>query len=283
MRRSSLGDCIASWIHGKENILIALESYFDGSNIGGWEKGSLVTLAGYATDDEIWKSFDEGWNKVLNDDSRRPAADHLHMRKAAHFVPPFDHHHGWNMKRVGILITDLLEFVQTIDKKRFRQFACTVDLDDYRKVRNEGLVLDSSTENCILHCPRMMLAWYTLQYPGLIHSAHYFFDVDEPFKQPFEDMWKREKSDVLKPGASDMIWSVIKTVTTVTMKDKPALQAADLLAWASNRSYVAQYKHEPISFGHLEPVMKQIIPSSWVVWDESKFRQHYRNGRLEVY
>ncbi len=283
MQRSSLGECIGSWLRDAGNILVAMEAYFDGSNIGGWEKGTLVTLAGYATDDELWASFDDGWNAVLRDSSRRPAADHLHMRKAAHLVPPFDHKHGWNMQRIGFLITDLLMYLQTIDKKRFRQFGCTIDLNAHRKVAAEGLVGDSPIQICADHTPKMALAWYTLDYPGLIHSAHFFFDVDEPFKALFEEKWKKEKNNVLTPGASDMIWSVIKTVTTACMKDKPALQAADLLAWASNRSYAASVRNEPIQFSHLEPVMKQIIPSSWIVWNEAKFRQHYRSGNLTVY
>ena len=54
------------------------------------------------------------------------------------------------------------------------------------------------------------------------------------------------------------------------MKDKPALQAADLLAWASNRVLTAP---EVASAKHLEWIMKQIVPSSWVVFDEPRLRQ----------
>jgi len=260
-----------------------LESYFDGSNVGGWEKGSIVTLAGFAADGEVWAEFNEGWRQTLQDSGRRPAVDHLHMRKAAHLLSPFDFRSGWNMERIGFLITDLLMYLQTIDKKRFRQFACTVDLDAHRRVTSEGLVGDPPIQLCVDHCALTVLAWYSLDYPGIIHSAHYFFDESEPFKELFENKWRRERNNIFAPGASDMFWSVIKTVTTASMKDKPALQAADLLAWASNRSYTSRGKTEPIRFGYLEHVMKQIIPSTWIVWDEAKFRQHYRKGRLDIY
>jgi len=67
------------------------------------------------------------------------------------------------------------------------------------------------------------------------------------------------------------VWSLIKTVTTADMRDKPALQAADLLAWSSNRTMLK----DDVSFKHLEPIMKSIIPSTWVVFDEQNLRDRY--------
>jgi hypothetical protein len=51
-----------------------------------------------------------------------------------------------------------------------------------------------------------------------------------------------------------------------------ALQAADLLAWATNR-ILSKAPDEPAPGTHLEPIMKQIIPSSWILWDENRFRE----------
>src|SRR5208282_3532606 len=61
--QSTLGQCVSSWIKDKGHLLIALESYFDGSNEGGWLNGSFITLAGFAADDSIWTEFDERWNE----------------------------------------------------------------------------------------------------------------------------------------------------------------------------------------------------------------------------
>jgi len=61
------------------------------------------------------------------------------------------------------------------------------------------------------------------------------------------------------------LWQLIQTVTAADMK----LQAADLLAWASNR----QLASASDAFGNnLESIMKQIIPSSWIVFNEPRFR-----------
>lgn len=263
----------ASWLREKGHTLIALESYFDGSADGkGWRDSSLVTLAGVAADDAVWADFDKSWREVLNDDSRRPKAKYLHMREATKGKGPFTYKNGWNLKKVGFLITDLLMYMQTVDKKRFRQFGCTIDVDAYRKLAAHGYSFNDPIDICNEFCPFSVLAWYHSEYPGIIHSAHYFFDIEEPFKAPFEERWKQEKGSFLDPTALREIWSLIKTVTTAEMRDKPALQAADLLAWATNRQHS---KNPDASFKHLEPIMKQVIPSSWIVFNEATLVSRY--------
>jgi hypothetical protein len=249
---------------------IALHSYFDGSYSGkSWREGDFVTLAGYAAEDSIWSDFDTEWNKILADDRVRPKADHLHMKYAAHLEGIFNWRNKWNLKKVESLLTDLLLYLQTLDKQRFHQFACSIDLSAYRKLLAEGWSIPDPVALCNGYCPEGALVWYLGIYPGVIDSAHYFFDVSEPFKGPFEALWKREKQD-LSPRPIAAYWQIIKSVTTIEMKDRPPLQAADLLAWASNRVLTAPKD----SFGvGLEPLMKEIIPSSWVVFDEKRFRE----------
>jgi hypothetical protein len=75
------------------------------------------------------------------------------------------------------------------------------------------------------------------------------------------------------------------------MREKPALQAADLLAWASNRIFAT---NKEAAFRHLEPIMKTIIPSTWIVFNEAELvkrideikkgaRFHIKPGRYGVY
>ena len=234
-----------------------------------------MTLAGFAADDSIWSDFDNGWELVLKNDERRPSARYCHMKEAVHLEREFNFRSGWDQKKVGFLVTDLLMYLQTIDKQRFRQFACTVDLVAWRKLKAEGYLLEDPIRICNDHCPYSVLAWYVTGYPGLIHSAHYFFDQGEPFEEPFEKKWAREKKNVFTASGIDMFWSVIKTVTSSDMRQKAALQAADLLAWATNRNMSAGEQETP--FKYLEPIMKQIIPSSWIVWDERTLRERYEN------
>ena len=272
MRRSSLGECISSWLTGKENILIPLESYFDGSAQGDWRKEKLVTLAGYAADDSMWMTFDQEWDAILKDDRRRAAAPYLHMREATKYKDAFHYKNGWNSKRLSFLITDLLMYMQTIDKDRFRQFGCTIDLEAYRRLENQGFLFNDPIEICNDYCPAVALFWYFTEYPGIVHSAHFFFDIEEPFKELFEKHWKRQKANFLDPAANPDVWGLIKTVTTAEMRDKPAMQAADLLAWSSNRVHSVNAE---VAFHDLEPLMKQIIPSTWIVFKEQQLRERY--------
>ena len=268
---SSLGECIASWLT-EGSVLIALEAYFDGSNVGGWDNGKTVTLAGFAADDSVWQDVDKEWRRILDDSSKRPQAEYLHMREAVHLEKEFSPHKGWTIAKVGGLVVELLNYLQHVDKQRFRMFWCTVDLDAHKRLRAEGLNLADPIQICI-DCPTLVLDWFWVKWPGVIHAAHFFFDVDEPFRAPFEDKWKAESS--LSFNGSDYFWSLLKTVTTAKMQDKPGLQAADLIAWAVNRKFAVQ---KDAAFSGIEALMWNVIPSSSILWDEQKLRE--KLGRI---
>ena len=265
------------WLKDGGHTFIALHSYFDGSYTGPkWTEGRFITLAGCATDDSIWADIEQGWQAVLDEDSRRPRAKYLHMKQATKGLPPFDWKNGWNATKVWYLITDCLMYINGLDKERFRQFACTLDLDAYRRAIADGIKLDDPITICNVHCPFTVLLWYGLKYPGIIHSAHYFFDESEPFKAPFEEMWANGMRDHLSIHSISEYWSLIKTVTTARMQNKPGLQMADLLAWSATRKLTTQ---DGDLAHHLSDVLRAITPSSWVIWDEKKLRCDYRRFR----
>ena len=115
--------------NGKGSSVVALEAYFDGAYTGqGWTNGSVVTLAGFAAEGNIWVEFGKQWRTTLADGKTRPKAKYLHMKEAVHLKREFSHRNGWNIKKAFSLVIDLLMYMQTLDKQRFRQFACTVDL-----------------------------------------------------------------------------------------------------------------------------------------------------------
>ena len=272
-QHSSLGDCVASWLANGRHLLVAIESYFDGAAVdGNWsENGKLITLAGFAAEEEVWAAFDIAWNAVLHDSTRRPSAPYLHMREAVHGKGSFQKRNGWDLTKASYLVQDLLMYMQTVDKQRFRQFACTIDLRAYKAYKAAGFpVVQNHFQMCNQFCPFSVLAWH-ISSPGLMKNLHYFFDKDEPFKDHFEARSKREKGNTISKGGMDYFWSMISTVCTADMRDKPALQAADLLAWGTNRAQMPEGK----AFKYIEYIMKQIIPSSWIVWDEARFTQEF--------
>jgi hypothetical protein len=268
MPKSSLGECIASFLTGEGHILVPLEAYFDGSSNG---QPSLLTLAGFAAQDSIWIEFDKKWREILADSNKRPAAKYLHMREANSLEGEFCPRNGWNAKKVDSLITDLLLYLQTVDKERFRMAACTVDLTAREKLRYEGLPVPEAVEICNQWCPQTFLAWYFVKYPGIVSTLHFFFDKGEPFEDSFRQTWKRETAKVLVPGANDMTWSLIQTIASTDAKCKPGLQAADLLAWATNR-LTAGVGH---TYKSLLTIMKSVIPWYHQFCDEAKMRELY--------
>lgn len=102
-QRSSLGECISSWLYEGRHILIGLESYFDGSYSGkSWTEGDFISLAGQATDDSLWKEFDVEWKRILDDDTAHPKALYLHMKEASALSGKvFTWKNGWNRKKLN--------------------------------------------------------------------------------------------------------------------------------------------------------------------------------------
>jgi hypothetical protein len=90
---------------------------------------------------------------------------------------------GWDRKKTSWLLVDLLKFMSTIDKRRFRRFAATLDKGAYERVASDGIRLKKPEEICNDFCCDVALAWYFQHHPGIIHSAHFFFDAREPLQK----------------------------------------------------------------------------------------------------
>src|SRR5260221_4345642 len=263
--KSMLGKCLASRLTESGDALIALASYFDSS---GDAADQFMTLAGVAADDSAWSSIENHWREILR--NRIPQAEYMHMWEAHARRKGFDTAKGWTETLVVMLIWDLIrDCLQTLDKKRFRLFSCTVDMNAYRKLKALTYKLDHPIDICNRYCSGIVLAWYVLKYPDVIHSAHYFFDQGERFKGKFENEWRNENARARK--LKHFTWrSVIKTITTADMKETPALQIADMFAWATNRENTTK---DGEKWHHLAHIMRQVIPSSTKVWREEDLRR----------
>lgn len=237
--------------------LIALKSYFDGSHDGGgWTTGNLVTLAGFAADDALLPAFDRDWQAVLDDDRERPRAKYLHMKELRKKEGIFSPSSGWNDQRRIKLVIDLLQYMQTLDKKRCRLFGCSLDLRAHRQAIADGCRLAHPMKICNHFVPQLALAWFVQEFPGFISEAHFYFDVKEPFRHYFEKLWEQKKRDRLDENRE--AYQLIKSVGVVDARDTPAMQAADLMAWGMNRTLTAK---EGEFMKHLAFMIKQIVPN----------------------
>jgi hypothetical protein len=227
-----------------------------------------VSLAGFSASDSIWREFDAGWKEILKGNGKRPEIKFFHTVDAVNENQPFDRASGWKSNFTEQIIIEFLHHMQKFDKKRFRSFACTVDLEGHRRVAAKRPHLKTPLEICTTFCPEAVLWWITTKYPDpMPHSVHYFFDLTEPFQDSFAQRWKNKKS-VISPDGSDYLWGMIKSVTDADMRGHPALQAADLMAWASSR--IITHEQKPDRFRNILEFVRAIVPSTWSVWGEAE-------------
>jgi hypothetical protein len=238
---------------------------------GGMKNMPYVTLAGIAAEDSVWADFGDQWRKILNAHPLKPA--YIHMREAVPLQREFSMHKGWSNQLVANLVAELLILLSHLDKNRLKMFFCAIDMDAYRKLQNEGLSMDSPVDICNQRCIENVLNWYVVKWPGVIESAHFFFDESEPFREPFEKKWEREKNCKVDPSGKDHFWQIIKTVTTAGNKqDHPPTQAADVLAYAINRDLTST---EDRPYRYHASIMLQTIPGLGGVWNEDRIRREY--------
>lgn len=270
--------------------MTALRAYFDGSHSGGnWTTGKYITLAGFAIDEDLLAAFENGWNAVLQNSAERPAAPYLHMRELRrHHDGVFSNQAGWTDEKRGNLVFHLLRYLQTIPKTRCQIFGCTLDLDDYRRLKAQGSLIATPIQVCNHFCPQIALAWYVQKFPGIVTELHYLFDQDEPFLHHFYRKWMKARGNRLDITGNKEAWSMIKTVAPGDAHQAPGLQAADMIAWATNRKFCAD---EGDFMKHLHHIALQVIPSTTaffgynalkeIVIAEADFGLHIPNVRRQ--
>jgi hypothetical protein len=233
-----------------------------------------MALAAFAGTDDIWAEFEGKWDDILH--SHVPRAEYIHMKELHPRMKGFDWKLGWTEKNTWELVFKCLMYMQHLDKQRFRMFYCAIDLEAWRKLKAETYQLPDPIELCNTFCSEMVMRWYLVRYPDVLNpmsaAIHYFFDKDEAFKQPFEDKWNHETRNIDATKGDWSIWSMVKEVASVKMQDVPGIQAADILAWSINRENTAK---GDVPGRLLSEIMRTVIPSGHIVWDETKMREKF--------
>lgn len=157
-------------------------------------------------------------------------------------------------------------------------FYCTVDLGAWHKLRGEGYEIPGPIELCNEFSVYAIQLWYAYKFPLKTEmfdlktdGEHYVFDRNEDFYLPFRAKWYLEKDKFDNTGALSP-WVLIDDVTEADMRKVPGIQAADILAWSVNQEHTA-----PPDFpdkAYLE-IMKKVIPSGYMFWDEKAMRKKY--------
>jgi hypothetical protein len=267
--RSQIGK-LSCLLHLSEgDILVALRSYLDSS---GKLDSTYLTLAGFAGSDEIWTEFETEWDRILG--GHTPPARYLHMWEVDHHEGEFSWDRGWTSENAYALVMKCLMYMSRLDKNRFRMFYCAVDLEARRRLVRESYQIPSPIELCNEYCTKIVFSWYLLNYPGVINpvrSIQYYFDQGEYFKAPFEEKWRAETKRSRELGVWNE-WDSVIGITTAEMRSVPGIQAADILAWGVNKESTKRAGR----YSEMANIMRQVISSYYMVFDEKKMRQEFR-------
>jgi hypothetical protein len=265
---------LPSWRIDWRDQLIALKSYFDGSHRGrNWTDCECIGMGGFAADDAVMAEFEAGWDAMRLDDRRRPAAPYLHMKelRSESRKSPFSSIKGWNDERRKRLVSDAVDYLQSLDQARMRVFLSSVDARAVERRVASGIKTAVPIRFCAHFCPAYVMAWFARDFPALIVSeAHFYFDRDEPFCDDFRALRRLMESDRFEIAGNREAWQLLKSVTETNFIDAPALQVADLLAWGAVRQYTAA---EGAFLKELAVVIKRALPASWAHWNESNLHE----------
>lgn len=245
-----------------------MRAYLDSS---GKLEGSYLTLAGFAANEDLWDQFEKKWDEILS--SHRPPTPYIHMWELAHYEKEFDKVKGWNNRTGFELVMKCLGYMNRLDKQKFRMFYCAVDLSAHRNLIGETYQIPSPVELCNKHCSEAVFNWYLAKHPGVvdpIRSIRYYFDQDEYFRAPFQEKWRSEAKRS-KRERSWNPWCSIAQVDTADMKSAPGIQAADMVAWGTNREMMQGGG----PYSEMAWIVRQLVPWYSKIFDEDTMRREF--------
>jgi hypothetical protein len=212
--------------------------FYDGSTS---KDGKRITLAGYAAKPEVWREVEAIWARVLADDTNRPKAKSLHMWQANSLDEEFSLAKGWDKAKIDSLLNDLSN--ECLSPYGMREpvedalvgAVCTVELDDYARTQADCPYLQGMApeEVCVNYVAEVALKMLPEDLNGLMGktgSIEMYFDRNERFMRTIIGPWQRHRK---KPGALKLIHNIEQV-----KDDSPVgIQAADFLAWHTNRDW----------------------------------------------
>jgi hypothetical protein len=262
--------------HTKEQIVVrgplchaheeaSMKCFFDGSLTTSADGHSWLTLAGYMAGDAFWAEFDRSWRpEVL--EKREPHAPYLHM---CDLISGVERYEGWERDRRNRLVNDANIYLQSLPKKAFTAIVCSIDVTARDALVAQGCQIDAPPYILGHWCVGQAFKWYYDTWPDRLETAYVYFDRGEKFMHPFRQRWLQENK-IQKIIKTDTFWGGIAEVEALDATQTPALQAADLLAWAESRE---RSSIEDRAQRYLAKIQGMIIPSWRLVLDEETLRK----------
>jgi uncharacterized protein DUF3800 len=196
---------------------VILRAYSDSSGHNSGQADAIVTLAGLCASDDVWPLVETAWGRSL---------DALNLR-AWHTADL--HHHmkgGGTFRRAA---AGLLGLLAAFRDAPLRSYAVSVPLRDYRAAREAAPSLEPLEALCVDVCIRDVVL--PVQPSDRLFL---YFDQNESFYRYLQPRWReaRQRGESWARQIEDMF----EADSTRTR----AIQAADLLAWASHRFHATR-------------------------------------------
>lgn len=250
-------------------MAITVKAYYDSSGKSNSIRNRYLVLGGYIGTPNAWDEFERRWIAVLS--SQKCA--YLHMTEAMALRGEFARSRGWTSERVLKLIAELFnKCLSPIGwanfKGDFRGASCIINLADYRKLKAELPGLKEPESICVDYVVTIALMSMpedrSLPF-GKKGMVELFFDKNETFMHKIDRIWRSKPNKQLQ--------GPLRLVSNIAQSDSSqiaGLQAADLLAWSTNRYY---------TFGMSDPIGS--FAGSLRVLASPMFEEYYDYAKLK--
>ena len=191
--------------------------YFDES---GHSSGTeFFSLAAFVSNKLEWKKFDKQWRKALKQND----APYLHMREFAHFRGPFT---SWSEEQRRSLLSGCVTAINSINAIAV---GAVMSVEDFNALDSESQIkLQDPFFCCFQEVVRCVALNAVLEQENL--KAHMVFSQQDGFRSKAITLWDEmtRHSDIR---------THLGSLKFINMRDVPALQAADLLAYELRHFY----------------------------------------------
>ena len=145
---------------------------------------------------------------------------------------PFERRNGWTEDKVDKLVSDAKEILKYIDRRHIFTAIFSIDMKACSRLRDQGHDIPDPSVICAEFCLYHLLTRFYRAHD--IELAYLFYDQDEPFIKSIRSRW-RKHNDPKKLIVGDSFWGRLANIQPVDMRDTPAIQVADMVAWAATR------------------------------------------------
>ena len=267
----SLADLLATNGPVPEGLgLVVLKSYFDGGNQADSREYDAASLCAVSGTFHQWKPFEKDWNLIL----KKHGADFLHTTDAVSRQGIYE---GWTEKQADKFLRDCSRIAckhcaraaigNDPGKFGLLPMVVSVTLKDFvEEGRSNPNALKNANEGMLRQILHEVLLWSDNQ--AQCDQCHFFFDQGEPFYGLLHQLMQSRKA-----AKTATKLQKITHRSESDMRYVPALQLADLYAWAQcNRS------------SDWNPVWKKKLLASHFQWwwiDKTNIRNIHEENQAE--